>query len=570
MGAHMKKRILPVIIAILLILVIAGGALGKVLLDKYSYSKEEADWNEFYQVSESDRSAIILQDEMVEEQALIRDDVCYFDLATVHKYMNEVFYADMTEKLLLYANPTEVIRTTFGETSYTTTEGTQDAGYVISFVEGDTVYVAADYVKLFTNYSYDCYDRHVQVYTEWGTRQVAQLKKDTAVRLRGGVKSPILTQAAKGDTLEILEQMETWSKVMTADSVIGYVENKRLGDITEETETPVTDYQEPEYTALTSDSKICLGWHSIGGVGGNDTLYSMVSGTKGMNVIAPTWFSLTDENGSIRNFGTANYVTTAHNMGLQVWGVVDNFNYANETGTAISTLNMLSSTTSRQNFVRNVTDAAVSLGLDGINVDFEQLSSDCGPHYVEFIRELSIQCRNRGLVLSIANYVPFNFNDYYRLDIQGQVADYVIIMGYDEHWHGSKDPGSVASISYVSGGLDRTLQEVPANKVVNALPFYTILWKTEGTDVTDEYITMNNEADFMNRAGVTAEWDEETCQNYAEWTSGNATYQIWLEDAESIAVKLNMMATKNIGGVAVWRLGYGTQAAWELINAYLQ
>lgn len=570
MGAHMKKRILPVIIAILLILVIAGGALGKVLLDKYSYSKEEADWNEFYQVSESDRSAIILQDEMVEEQALIRDDVCYFDLATVHKYMNEVFYADMTEKLLLYANPTEVIRTTFGETSYTTTEGTQDAGYVISFVEGDTVYVAADYVKLFTNYSYDCYDRHVQVYTEWGTRQVAQLKKDTAVRLRGGVKSPILTQAAKGDTLEILEQMETWSKVKTADSVIGYVENKRLGDITEETETPVTDYQEPEYTALTSDSKICLGWHSIGGAGGNDTLYSMVSGTKGMNVIAPTWFSLTDENGSIRNFGTANYVTTAHNMGLQVWGVVDNFNYANETGTAISTLNMLSSTTNRQNFVRNVTDAAVSLGLDGINVDFEQLSSDCGPHYVEFIRELSIQCRNMGLVLSIANYVPFNFNDYYRLDIQGQVADYVIIMGYDEHWHGSKDPGSVASISYVSGGLDRTLQEVPANKVVNALPFYTILWKTEGTDVTDEYITMNNEADFMNRAGVTAEWDEETCQNYAEWTSGNATYQIWLEDAESIAVKLNMMATKNIGGVAVWRLGYGTQAAWELINAYLQ
>ena len=113
----------------------------------------------------------------------------------------------MTEKLLLYANPTEVIRTTFGETSYTTTEGTQDAGYVISFVEGDTVYVAADYVKLFTNYSYDCYDRHVQVYTEWGTRQVAQLKKDTAVRLRGGVKSPILTQAAKGDTLEILEQL---------------------------------------------------------------------------------------------------------------------------------------------------------------------------------------------------------------------------------------------------------------------------------------------------------------------------------------------------------------------------
>jgi spore germination protein YaaH len=570
MGAHMKKKVLPVIVAILLILVIGGCALGKVLLDKYSYSKEEADWNEFYQVSENDRSAIILQNEMVEEQALIKDGVCYFDLATVHKYMNEVFYADMTENLLLYATPTEVIRTTFGETAYTTTEGTQEAGYVISFVDGDNVYVAADYVKLFTNYSYECYDRHVQVNTEWGTRQVAQLKKDTAVRLRGGVKSPILTQAVKGDTLEILEQMETWSKVKTADAVIGYVENKRLGEITEEMETPVTDYQAPEYTSLTADSKICLGWHSIGGVAGNDTLYSMVSGTKGMNVIAPTWFSMTDENGAFRSFATAGYVTTAHQMGLQVWGVLDNFNYANENGISISTLNMLSSTTARQNLVKNVTDTAVGLGLDGINVDFEQLSSDCGPHYVEFLRELSIECRNKGLVLSIDNYVPFNFNDYYRLDIQGEVADYVIIMGYDEHWHGSKDPGSVASISYVSDGLDRTLQEVPANKVVNALPFYTILWKTEGTDVTDEYITMRNEADFMSKAGVSAEWDEVTCQNYAEWTSGSVNYQIWLEDAESIAVKLNMMTTKNIGGVAVWRLGYGTQAAWELINAYLQ
>ena len=570
MGAHMKKKVLPVIVAILLILVIGGCALGKVLLDKYSYSKEEADWNEFYQVSENDRSAIILQNEMVEEQALIKDGVCYFDLATVHKYMNEVFYADMTENLLLYATPTEVIRTTFGETAYTTTEGTQEAGYVISFVDGDNVYVAADYVKLFTNYSYECYDRHVQVNTEWGTRQVAQLKKDTAVRLRGGVKSPILTQAVKGDTLEILEQMETWSKVKTADAVIGYVENKRLGEITEEMETPVTDYQAPEYTSLTADSKICLGWHSIGGVAGNDTLYSMVSGTKGMNVIAPTWFSMMDENGAFRSFATAGYVTTAHQMGLQVWGVLDNFNYANENGISISTLNMLSSTTARQNLVKNVTDTAVGLGLDGNNVDFEQLSSDCGPHYVEFLRELSIECRNKGLVLSIDNYVPFNFNDYYRLDIQGEVADYVIIMGYDEHWHGSKDPGSVASISYVSDGLDRTLQEVPANKVVNALPFYTILWKTEGTDVTDEYITMRNEADFMSKAGVSAEWDEVTCQNYAEWTSGSVNYQIWLEDAESIAVKLNMMTTKNIGGVAVWRLGYGTQAAWELINAYLQ
>ena len=143
-------------------------------------------------------------------------------------------------------------------------------------------------------------------------------------------------------------------------------------------------------------------------------------------------------------------------------------------------------------------------------------------------------------------------------------------MGYDEHWGGCQEAGSVASIDYVSGGLDRTLEQVPAEKVINALPFYTRVWKTEGTQVTDEAIPLSNVADYLSRVGKTdaVEWDEETCQNYVEWQSGNATYQIWIEDVESLTVKLNVMSARSIGGVAVWRLGYGTPAAWELIAAY--
>ena len=172
-------------------------------------------------------------------------------------------------------------------------------------------------------------------------------------------------------------------------------------------------------------------------------------------------------------------------------------------------------------------------------------------------------------MLSVDNYVPLNFNNYYRLDIQGKILDYVIIMGYDEHWRGSGDPGSVASISYVSGGLDRTLEQVPAAKVVNALPLYMILWKTEGTEVTDEYITMNYLEEYLKGAGVELAWDEVTCQNYGEWQSGSVLYQIWAEDEESIAVKLNVMNARSIGGVAVWRLGYGTAEVWKLIRAYV-
>lgn len=564
------KKIIPVIVALVLILIIGGVGIGGMLLEKYSYSKETADLTEYYGVT-GDRLAIVLQDEIVPEQAVRRGGICYFDLDTVHTYFNEGFYVDTTEQLLLYTTAVDTYRAGIGGSSWQNGAEAKDLGYVICFVEGETVYVAADYVKMFTNFSYEVFnDLCIQVYTEWGTKELAEVTKGTQVRTLGGIKSPILRQIEKGETVEILEQMETWSKVKTSDSIIGYIENKRLSEITAETETPVTDYVPEEYTSLPMEGKVSLDWHAIGGLGGNDTLGAMVAEGKGMNVIAPTWFSLNDNEGSFRSFGSAQYVQQAHGYGLEVWGVWDNFNYKNETGSNIDSYTILSATSKRQRLVQGIISTAQSLGLDGINIDFEGLAEDVGVHYIQFLRELSVECRKNSLVLSIDNYVPFHFNEYYRLDIQGEIADYVIIMGYDEHWHGSKDPGSVASIDYVSNGLEKTLEQVPANKVVNALPFYTILWKTEGAEVTDEYITLNNVADFLQRVNVTPGWDEETCQNYAEWQSGSATYQIWVEDLESLNVKLNVMSVKDIAGVAVWRLGYGTASAWELIKAYAE
>lgn len=563
----MKKKVVPVIVALLLIILIGGATVGKKVIDKYSYSKETVDMNEFYQVS-GEQSAIILQDEMVAEKAIVRNGICYLDLDTVHEYLNEIFYVDLGENLLLYTTADETVRVTLGDTIYNTAEGAVDTGYTIAYVENGMVYVAADFVKQYTNFSYDMYDLHVQIYTQWGSKEVADIRKDTAVREKGGVKSPILREIAQGETVEILEEMETWSKVKTSDSVIGYVENKRLTDKVVTEETPVTAYTAPEYTSLAMDGKVSLGWHAIGGVAGNDTLGSAVVGTKGMNVIAPTWFSLNDNEGNFRSFATGGYVVRAHELGLQVWGVLDDFNYNNETDGSIDVYAVLSSTTKRQKLAQNITATALELGLDGINLDFERVNEESGVHYIQFLRELSVLCRENGLVLSIDNYVPFHFNDFYRLDIQGQIADYVIIMGYDEHWRGSGDPGSVASIDYVSNGIDKTLEQVPAEKVINALPLYTILWKTEGSVVTDSYLTFNNTEDFISRVPAEPVWDETTCQNYLEWVDGAITNQLWIEDLDSITVKLNVMRNKKIAGVAVWRLGYGNTEVWELLNAY--
>ncbi|MCM1057479.1 MAG: glycosyl hydrolase family 18 protein [Firmicutes bacterium] len=572
------KKAIPVIIALLLIVIIGGVAFGGQLIDKYSYGKETADLDEYYKVTDAavgdadGNLAIVLQDELIGDQAVVKNGAVYFELDMVQTYLNDTFYVDKGERKLLFTTASDIITAVFDEKGYQDGEGSHPTGYVVCYMAEDKVYVAADYIKRFANFSYEKFDRHLQLYTEWGVVRTYTIGKDTQLRVQGGIKSPILRELAAGEKVEFLEEMETWSKVKTSDSMIGYVENKRLTNLDTEVETPVTDYVPEEYTSLSMEGKVSLGWHAIGGVGGNDTLADMVKEGKGINVIAPTWFSLKDSEGELfRSFASAKYVEKAHGYGLQVWGVWDDFNYALDTKTAVDSYQLLASTTRRQEMARNMTDTALEYGLDGINIDFEELSDEARPHFNQFLRELSVLCRQNGLVLSVDDKVPLNSSNIYRLDIQGQVVDYVIMMGYDEHWGGSQEAGSVASIDFVTGGLDRILEHVPPEKVINAIPFYTRLWKTEGVTVTDSAIPISNVEECLKNYGKKQEdagWDDVICQNYIEWQGESAFYQMWIEDTESLTVKLNAMRARNIGGVAVWRLGYGTKAAWELIAAY--
>ena len=215
------KKMIPALTAIVLIVLIAGIAFGSQILEKYSYSDERADLNEYFNIYNEEEVPILLQDELMSEKALLVDGVYYFDLGTVHQYLNTRFYWDEGENLLIFTTPTQVITAVVGTTSYSVDGTAQDAGYLISFTREVTVedgqdivlYVAADYVKQYTNFSYETFTEpnRMQVYTEWNERKVAEVKKDTAVRYRGGVKSPILKDVPAGEKLIILEEMETWS-----------------------------------------------------------------------------------------------------------------------------------------------------------------------------------------------------------------------------------------------------------------------------------------------------------------------------------------------------------------------
>lgn len=562
------KKIIPVIVAIVLIFIVASVAFGSQIMEKYSYSKERADLAEYFETTGADDVPIILQDERIEEHAKIWDNVCYFDFDTVHKYFNDRFYEDKIEKLLIYTTPYTIIRTEIGSTVLqTSADEYDDMGYIISRYEGDILYVAADFVKQYANFSYELFTEpyHMQIYTQWDERTVADINKDTQVRYQGGIKSDILTDVSAGDTVIILEEMETWTKVKTKDAYIGYVENKRLTDKRSEQPVSVTDYVEPEYVSISKDYKINLAWHAVYDLGGNDTLTGLLANTKGVNTISPTWFVLTGTEGNFTSLASKDYVNTAHNMGLEVWALISNISETE----SIDMYTLLSQTSTRTKLIENLINTALEYDLDGLNIDFENISTDAGEGFIEFIRELSIQCRANGIILSVDNYVPMGYNNHYHRKEQGLVADYVIIMGYDEHHGNSEEAGSVASIDYVEKGIAKTTEEVPAGKVINAVPFYTRIWETKGSTLSSQAVGMGMAAEYVENHHIEIRWDETTCQNYGEYQSGDSFIQVWLEDDESIQVKLSIMDKYNIAGVASWRLGLEKASVWDIIEEYL-
>lgn len=561
------KKIIPALIAIALILLVVAGSFGIKLLDRFSYSDERQDLEEYYGLSEgTDSVAIVLQNERIDTQARLMDGHCYLEIEAVQDLLNERFYYDCNEGLLVYTTPTEKITSAVDTDAYYINDQEQTTEYVISRTEGDQLYIALDFVKQYTNFSYELFTDpyRLQLRTQWGSREAASIKKDTNLRVKGGVKSPILRELASGENVTVIEEMETWTKIKTNDAMIGYVENKYLKDRTEETEIAVTDYEVPEYTSIHRDYKINLGWHAIYTESGNDTFEEVVNGTGTMNVISPTWFFLDGNEGDIKAIPSHSYVEKAHSRNMEVWALLENISLD------CNVHEVVSYTSKREKLIRTLMDYVLEYDIDGINVDFESLSGETGEHFTQFLRELSIECRKNGIVLSVDNYVPRESNTFYNRKEQGVVADYVIIMGYDEHWGGGGVAGSVASIGYVRDGIEKTLEDVPAEKVINAIPFYTRVWKTNNGEVTSEALGMEAAQNFISNYNVPVTWDEETCQNYGEIEMSGTLYQVWLEDARSIETKLTVMKNNNLGGVAAWKLGFEDKAIWDVLDAFVR
>lgn len=581
-----RRRRRNLIIKMSLVIILAVLAvIAAFVWKRYSPTKEKYDLNKYYGIEQEGQVAITVDNQVVEPHGMVSDGKVYVQYDVVRNYINSRFYWDPNENVLLYTLPNDMVSVEVGSKDYSVSKEKKSEDYVILKTEGSTAYIALDFVQQYTNIEYEIYDdpSRVMIISDWGETTVATVKRDTQVRYQGGVKSPVLTELNKKDEVTIIESEENWKKVRTKDGFIGYVKNNALKK--EEKKTISRDFEEQEFSSITKDYTINMAWHNVTNSDANSTVLQRIAESKGLTTIAPTWFHVSDTDGNLDSIASADYVNYAHQSNIEVWAAVRDFDGG--ISSYEESYEVLSYTSKRENLINQLISEALRVGIDGINVDFEKISEECGEHYIQFIRELSVRCRQNGIVLSVDNYVPKGYNMQYDRKEQGIVADYVVIMGYDEHFSGSPEAGSVSSYNFVKEGIEETLKEVPAEKIISGIPFFTRLWEEtpktdeelkeqEGTDqaeytmnVTSQALDMANAQAKVAEAGAEITWDEETQQNYATWTVENTTYEIWLEDEQSIEPKLKLMKDNKLAGTAAWALGQESSEVWNLILKYV-
>ncbi len=535
---------------------------GKKIFDKYIPSKEEKDLNEWFEVA-GDRVRMHLNDKRDNDiTAIAKEGELYIPISWVKENINKRFFWNPEEDLLVYTLPDQIIH-------YNSSSVNED-GHRTYILTDEGMYLSYNLVEQYSDVRSSLFvapeepAKRAFIYKDRGVYKRAEIKKDTVLRTKTSIKEPILTKIAKGDRVTVLEELEKWSKIYTSSGFTGYVETKRLTDYSEEQDTPVYFDPVPKYYDL--GEKVVLGWHQVTNKDANASMESFLANTGGkLNVISPTWIQISSADGDYLNLSSKEYVEKAHELGLKVWPSVDNFN--NPVGfKEFSTRDYFADSKNRQSFIERLMADAEKYGYDGFNLDFEALPTDAGESYAQFYRELAVECRNAGLALSIDNYVPYHFNEHYDLAEQGYFADYVIIMGYDEYTNASETAGPVASLPYVRNGIEKTIDKVSHERVINAVPFYTRIWTEEAGKLSSKAVGIKSAMKFVAENEISLSFDEELGLNYGEKTIDGKNVKLWMEDEDSLKLKLLLSEEYGLAGVACWRLNYEPAEIWQLFN----
>ncbi|MCM3130374.1 glycosyl hydrolase family 18 protein [Paenibacillus provencensis] len=377
--------------------------------------------------------------------------------------------------------------------------------------------------------------------------------------------SAIIAQMNPGDRVRIWSLNDEWNYVQMDNGYAGYTSTGKIKP-TEKVTVPVPESIPTAAEQRWKGKTINLAWEAVYNRAADPAYLQTM---EGVNVVSPTWFDITDGKGSVESKADLEYVHRAKSLGMEVWGLLSNSFDPDITAEALSTYDR------RTAIIQKMMDYAAAYELDGINIDFENVYTEDGPMVTQFMRELRPYAKQNDLVLSIA-VTPKSNSEMWSLFLDrralGEIADYMMVMAYDEHWASSPTAGSVASLPWVTAAMNKIMleDEVPADKLLLGIPSYTRVWsiKESGVDsgITSQAIGMDSAQDLIEQHKLTPTFSEDTGQNYVEFTEGEVRNQIWLEDKISLRARVDLAIELKLAGIATWNRSFANEGAWAVLN----
>lgn len=554
-----KLGLLGVAAAVILVVIVAGA----VFMKRYAPSKQWMSGYEYFDADKaSDSALVIINGTKYQDTGVSVDGIWYLPADFIADNINIRFYEDGESNAILYTDDKKTYTYEPGKNIYTDSDNNEyNTNYPVTVAVNGSTYIAWDYVAQYTNctYAYGEEPARICINSIDGEEKVVDAKKDIYVRYRGGIKSDILEKIEKGSRLYYEDDLDDWIKVTTQTGYTGYVKSSEVNE--DYIYVPEDTYVE-EYTRVMSDGAVRLGWFQVGGTSGNSTAAAMVSSSS-VNVISPTWYSIASASGSASSYAQASWVSDIHARGIKVWPLINDFDKD------IDYAALFSSKSARRTLIGTLIKDATAYGYDGINLDFENVKKDYAKDFLQFVRELAVECHKNNIILSTDNYKPENYNKFYNLKEQSSYVDYVIVMAYDEHYAGS-EAGSVASLPFVRDAVSDTVALVPSNQVIVGIPFYTRIWSVSGSTTTSRAVGMQDAINELNADGHTAPWNEEAGQYVSSYEKNGVTKKTWFEEDKSVEEKLKVISEYDVAGIAAWKLGLEKSSVWSVISSYVR
>ena len=499
----------------------------------------------------------------VKSNILIEDNTIYLSTADMQNFFDEYLLVDEENQMIITTSNTKTVMLPFDETTINVNGVQKTIKHSLLNRDGEIYLPLTDLTDIYNievNYSAES---NIITIDSLNRKFVQALSsKDMSVKYLPTVFSKTVDKVERGDTLVLVQDRENggnvvednWIKVRTKKGEIGYV---KLENITDE-----NTVREDLNINTAINGKVSLVW---------DYYSQYVSAPvrngeiEGINVVSPSFYEITSSGDIDANIGRngQNYVEWAHANGYKVWPMVSN----SELGDLDAISELLSTFENRSYLIDNILDELIDAGVDGVNIDFENMYQADKDNYSRFIIELAPRLREAGLTLSVDVTAPDGSETWslcFDRNIIGKVADYIIFMGYDQNGVSALEAGTVAGADWVELNIKKFLGQegVSANKLILAMPFYTRLWQESNGTLTSSVVNMRS---VTIPDGVEKTWDEKTKQYYIEYERNGTTYKMWIEDEESLKAKMDLINQYELAGGAFWSKDRESNTVWAII-----